>query len=188
VADPEHPFMVDWQKLEAERSNKSVAIREFSSIYGNSMKNWIIGTLLLFALHSPVPAAEESFRFFRSVDPTDLEKKVPVGYGRFFVEAGRQYNLDPILLAAISAHESGAWKSVAARKKNNWMGLMTSRGARRFSRSEESIYYAAQLLNRRPFKGRNTLSQIAAVYCASNPGYWRTCVLDWERRLGGQRK
>ena len=42
---------------------------------------------------------------------------------------------------------------------------------------------AAQLLNRRPFKGRNTLSQIAAVYCAANPGYWRTCVLQWERRL-----
>jgi hypothetical protein len=99
------------------------------------------------------------------------------------VEAGQRYNIDPILLAAISAHESGAWRSTAARCKNNWMGLRTSRGAKRFSRSEESIYYAAQLLNRRPFKGRNTLSQIAALYCAANSGYWRTCVLEWERRL-----
>src|ERR1700745_1504953 len=152
------------------------------------MKNWIIGTVLLLGFHVPVRAAEENIRVFRPVEPADLERRVPVGYGRFFVEAGRQYNLDPILLAAISAHESGAWKSVAARKKNNWMGLMTSRGAKRFSKSEESIYYAAQLLNRRPFKGRNTLSQIAVLYCASNPGYWRTCVLDWERRLGGQRR
>jgi Mannosyl-glycoprotein endo-beta-N-acetylglucosaminidase len=152
------------------------------------MKNWIIGTVLLFGLQLPVRGAEENFRVFHRVDPADLEKKVPAGYGRVFVEAGRQYNLDPILLAAISAHESGAWKSVAARKKNNWMGLMTGRGAKRFSKSEESIYYAAQLLNRRPFKGRNTLSQIAAVYCASNPAYWRACVLDWERRLSGQKR
>jgi hypothetical protein len=152
------------------------------------MKNWIIGTVLLFGLQLPIRGAEESFRVFHPVDPADLEKKVPVGYGRFFVEAGRQYNLDPILLAAISAHESGAWKSVAARKKNNWMGLMTSRGAKRFSKSEESIYYAAELLNRRPFKGRNTLSQIAAVYCASNSAYWRASVLDWERKLVGHRK
>lgn len=152
------------------------------------MRNWIIGTVLLLGLPLPVRAAEENFRIFRSIDPADLESKVPPGYGRVFVEAGRQYNLDPILLAAISAHESGAWKSLAARKNNNWMGLMTSRGAKRFSKSEESIYYAAQLLNRRPFKGRNTLSQIAAVYCVSNPGYWRSCVLDWERKLAGQRR
>jgi hypothetical protein len=149
------------------------------------MKNWFISTVLLFGLQLPIRAVEENIRVFRPVDPTELEKKVPRGYGRIFVEAGRQYCLDPILLAAISAHESGAWKSVAARKKNNWMGLMTGRGAKRFAKSEESIYYAAQLLNRKPFKGRNTLSQIAAVYCASNPGYWKTCVLDWERRLIG---
>ena len=150
------------------------------------MTNWIISTVLLLGLQLPVRAAEENFRVFRPVDPVDLEKKVPTGYGRVFVEAGRQYNLDPILLAAISAHESGAWKSAAARDKNNWMGLRTSRGAKRFSKSEESIYYAARLLNRKPFKGRNTLSQIAAVYCATNPGYWRTCVLDWERRLAAR--
>jgi hypothetical protein len=128
-------------------------------------------------------AVEDNIRVFRPVNPVDLERKVPGGYGRIFVEAGRQFNLDPILLAAISAHESGAWKSAAARKKNNWMGLMTGSGAKRFAKSEESIYYAAQLLNRKPFKGRNTLSQIAAIYCASNPGYWKTCVLQWERQL-----
>lgn len=147
------------------------------------MRNWIISTVLLLGLPLPIRAAEENIRVFRPVDPVDLEKKVPTGYGRVFVEAGRRYNLDPILLAAISAHESGAWKSATARYKNNWMGLRTSRGAKRFSKSEESIYYAAQLLNRKPFKGRNTLSQIAAVYCAANPSNWRTCVLAWERRL-----
>jgi hypothetical protein len=165
--------------------NKFVAKSEFSSIYGNSMHKWIIGTVLLLGLQLPVRAVEENIRVFRPVDPLDLEKRVPRGYGRFFVEAGRQYNLDPVLLAAISAHESGAWRSLAARKKNNWMGLVTGSGTKRFGKSEESIYYAAELLNRRPFKGRNTLSQIAVVYCATNPGYWKVCVLDWERRLMG---
>jgi hypothetical protein len=150
------------------------------------MNQWIIGTVLLLGLQLPIRAVEENIRVFRSVDPVDLEKKVPKGYGRIFVEAGRRYGLDPILLAAISAHESGAWKSQAARRKNNWMGLMTRSGAKRFANSEESIYYAAQLLNRKPFKGRNTLSQIAAVYCASNPGYWKKCVLDWERKLAAR--
>jgi Mannosyl-glycoprotein endo-beta-N-acetylglucosaminidase len=147
------------------------------------MNRWIVIAVLLLGLQSSLRAVEENIRVFRSVDPAELEKRVPRGYGRFFVEAGRQYNLDPILLAAISAHESAAWKSLAARKKNNWMGLRTSSGAKRFARSEESIYYAAQLLNRKPFKGRNTLNQIAAIYCASNPANWKACVLQWERQL-----
>ena len=107
---------------------------------------------------------------------------------KVFIEAGRANNIDPLLLAAISAHESGAWKSAArASTKNNWMGLMTRFGAKRFASSEQSIYYAAELLNRRPFKGRNTLSEIASVYCATNPSYWKSCVLQWERMLAGRR-
>jgi len=149
------------------------------------MKCWIICNLLVFGLPASVHASEESFRVFRPVDPVRLERKVPAGYGKVFVEAGRENNIDPLLLAAISAHESGAWKSAAARLKNNWMGLMTRFGTKRFANKEQSIYYAAELLNRRPFKGRNTLSEIASVYCATNPSYWRGCVLQWERLLGG---
>src|SRR5258707_12923422 len=106
------------------------------------MGNWIISTVLLLGLQLPIRSAEENFRVFRRVDPADLEKKVPSGYGRIFVEAGQQYNIDPILLAPISAHESGAWKRAAPRSKNNWMGLMTSRGPKRFSKSTASLYYA----------------------------------------------
>ena len=112
---------------------------------------------------------------------------MPAGYGKVFIEAARENNIDPILLAAISAHESGAWKSAAARHKNNWMGLTTRFGTKRFVTSEQSIYYAAELLNRRPFKGHNTLSELSSIYCATNPGYWRQCVLKWERMLAGGR-
>jgi hypothetical protein len=151
------------------------------------MKSWIIYNLLFFGQLMSMHASEASFRIFRPVDPARLERKVPAGYGKVFIEAGRANNIDPLLLAAISAHESGAWKSAAARHKNNWMGLMTRFGTKRFARSEQSIYYAAELLNRRPFKGRNTLSEIASVYCATNPSYWRSCVLQWERMLAGGR-
>ncbi len=152
--------------------------------YDKFMKAWIISTTLLLGIHFSTHAADQNIRVFRAVDPVALEKKVPAGSGHVFVDAARTYRLDPLVLAAISAHETGRWKSVAARKKNNWMGLMTSRGAKRFSKAEDSIYYAAQLLNRRPFRGRNMLSQIAVLYCAADPTYWKASILQWERLLG----
>jgi hypothetical protein len=149
------------------------------------MKNWVISYILALGLQLSLYAGQENIRAFRKVDPMQLEKKVPTGYGHVFVQAGRQYNIDPVVLAAISAHESGRWTSRVARKKNNWMGLMTRRGAKSFGTPEESIFYAAELLNRKPFKGRNTLSQIAQIYCAKSPGRWKTSVLQWEDELAG---
>lgn len=147
------------------------------------MKRWTISYIIAFAVQlSPCPG-DESIRGFRPVDPILLEKEVPVGYGQVFLQAGRQNNVDPVVLAAISAHESGAWKSRIARQKKNWMGLRTRRGAKSFGTPEESIFYAAKLLNRKPFKGRNTLSQIAPVYCANRPRYWEASVLKWEHEL-----
>jgi Mannosyl-glycoprotein endo-beta-N-acetylglucosaminidase len=122
-------------------------------------------------------------RTFRAIDPDQLDAKVPAGYGKIFVEAGRQNNIDPLILAAISAHESGAWKSRAARLKHNWMGLMSGRGAKRFATPAASIFYAAELLNRRPFKGHYTLASIASIYCASDPANWRKSVHQWSLRL-----
>ncbi len=147
------------------------------------MKAWVGSTIIFLGFHLSIFGADQNVRVFRPVDPVALEEKVPAGSGHVFVDAARTYKLDPVLLAAISAHETGRWRSVAARKKNNWMGLRTSRGAKRFSKPEDSIYYAARLLNQRPFRGRNMLSQIAALYCATNPSYWRASVLRWERVL-----
>jgi hypothetical protein len=62
---------------------------------------------------------------------------------------------------------------------------MTSKGAKSFGTPKESIFYAAKLLNRKPFKDRTTLSQIAPIYCANRPEYWKASVLMWERELGG---
>ena len=146
------------------------------------MKTWAILALAL-GLQISSQASEENVRTFRAIDPDQLDAKVPRGFGRVFVEAGRQNNIDPLILAAISAHESGAWKSRAARLKNNWMGLTSRRGAKRFATPQASIYYAAQLLNRRPFKGHSTLASIAPIYCATDPANWKKSVHQWSLRL-----
>ena len=147
------------------------------------MKKWLVSYIIAFAVQLSLCPGEEAVRGFRAIDPILLEKKVPTGYGKVFVEAGRENNIDPVVLAAISAHESGGWKSRIARQKNNWMGLMTGRGAKSFESPKESIFYAAKLLNRKRFKDRNTLSQIAPIYCANDPGYWKESVLKWEHEL-----
>ena len=147
------------------------------------MKKWVVSYILAVGVQLSLCPGEETIRGFRPVDPILLEKKVPTGYGQVFVKAGRENNIDPVVLAAISAHESGGWKSRIARQKNNWMGLITRRGAKSFGTPEESIFYAAKLLNRKPFKDRNTLSQIAPIYSAARPGYWKTSVLKWEHEL-----
>jgi hypothetical protein len=129
------------------------------------MKKWVINCILTLSIQVSLCTGEESIRKFRTVDSIQLEKTVPVGYGQVFVQAGRENNIDPVLLAAISAHESGKWKSRIAQQKNNWMGLMTRNGAKSFGKPEESIFHAAKLLNRKPFQSRDTLSQIAPIYC-----------------------
>ena len=146
------------------------------------MKTWICLAVAL-GLQIPCHAKEENVRAFCPVDPDQLDAKVPHGFGKVFVEAGRRNNIDPLILAAISAHESGAWKSRAARLKNNWMGLMARNRTKRFETPEASIFYAAELLNRSPFRGHSTLGSIARLYCATNPSAWKDSVLTWRSKL-----
>ena len=129
------------------------------------MKKRAISYILAFIVLPFLCAGEESVRGFRAVDPVGLERKVPRGYGQVFVEAGRENNIDPVFLAAISAHESGQWKSRMARRKNNWMGLVSRRGPKSFGTPQESIFYAAELLNRKPFQGmeQETVSKAALI-------------------------
>jgi hypothetical protein len=146
------------------------------------MKTWAI---LAFALGLQISsrATEENVRTFRAIDPDQLDAKVPHGFGKVFVEAGRRNSIDPLILAAISAHESGGWKSRAARLKNNWMGLVARSGPKRFTTPEASIFYAAELLNRQPFTGHFSLASIAPLYCSTNPTNWRKSVHLWSLRL-----
>jgi hypothetical protein len=110
------------------------------------VKKRAISYIAAFIVLLPLCAGRESIRGFRAVDPVGLERKVPRGYGQVFVEAGRENNIDPVFLAAISAHESGQWKSRIARRKNNWMGLMSRKGPKSFGTPEESIFLRGRTL------------------------------------------
>ena len=46
------------------------------------------------------------------------------GTGRYFIEAQEKYGINAEFLAAIAIHESGNGSSTAARRKNNFFGLM----------------------------------------------------------------
>ena len=80
------------------------------------MKKRAISYIVAFIVLISLCAGEEGIRGFRAVDPVKLERKVPRGYGKVFVQAGRENNIDPVFLAAISAHESGQWKSKVAER------------------------------------------------------------------------
>jgi beta-N-acetylglucosaminidase len=92
------------------------------------MKKWVVSYIIALAVQLSVCPTEEAIHEFRAVDPILLEKKVPAGYGQVFVQAGRQNNIDPIVLAAISAHESGGWKSRIVKKKEQLDGINNPKG------------------------------------------------------------
>ena len=74
------------------------------------MKTWTVLALAI-GLQISGRATEENVHSFRAIDPDRLDAKVPHGFGRVFVEAGRQNNIDPLILAAISAFESAPGKA-----------------------------------------------------------------------------
>ncbi|MDV2686981.1 glucosaminidase domain-containing protein, partial [Alkalihalophilus lindianensis] len=59
------------------------------------------------------------------------------GMGQAFVNAGKVFNVDPALLAAIAQHETGNGKSRAAVEKNNIAGMMGINGLKSYASVEE---------------------------------------------------
>jgi hypothetical protein len=85
--------------------------------------------------------------------------------GHLFAEAGKKYDIDPALLAAISIHETGNGTSNAARFKFNVAGMMGKNGLKSYSSIEESIFDMARNLRQNYLdKGKLTIAQIGAKY------------------------
>ena len=100
---------------------------------------------------------------------TKLDNKL-AGAGRYFIEAQKKYGINAEFLVAIAIHESGNGTSVAARRKNNFFGLIGKRGQLSFSSPQECIEYAAKTLTKPEGyyfgRGRYTISRIASRYAA----------------------
>ena len=92
------------------------------------------------------------------------------GTGRYFIEAQNKYGINAEFLAAIAIHESGNGKSVLARRKNNFFGLIGKRGALSFSSPKECIDCVAKNLTKKNGnyygRGRYTISSIGRKYAS----------------------
>ncbi len=85
--------------------------------------------------------------------------------GETFIEAGRQHNINPNLLASIAMHESGNGTSRATNEKNNIAGMMGKNGLRQYGSVEESIFDMARNLRKNYLdKGVDTIAKIGAKY------------------------
>lgn len=113
---------------------------------------------------------DDSYRQQRSVDVDALKALLPrqaQPLAQAFVAAGEKYNVDPLLLTAISKHETGSWTSNAFRNKNNAMGVSNSRGPIHMASREASIDKMASLIGSTtsgPYKDADTFRDLWSIY------------------------
>lgn len=129
-------------------------------------------------------------------DAPDLAQKLPDSlalYSQDFIDAGKQYGVDPYALAAIAMHETGGGKSSAFSSKNNAMGTSDDSGPRTFASVRDSIMHQARVLGMQngPYAGLATLDQIGNVYAppgAANDQrklnrFWKNGVASYYNQL-----
>lgn len=124
--------------------------------------------------------------------------------GLAFVNAGREYGIDPIFLAALCCHESANGSSRMAISHNNIAGqLKYSKAAKKwlpvsFKSVNESINYLAKSLsNNYLAEGKATIEQIQRKYCPiitdkKSKGFndptginqhWISGIIKWMKRF-----
>ena len=101
------------------------------------------------------------------------------GCGQYFIDAQEKYGINAEFLAAIAIHESGNGSSTAARRKNNFFGLMGKRGQLSFETPQECIECVAKNLTKPSGyyfgRGRYTISSIGRKYASDKR--WSTRVV-----------
>lgn len=88
-------------------------------------------------------------------------------YAQAFIDAGKQYNIDPNFLAAISWEETGGGTSKAFTQGNNAMGISNINGPiYGFPSVEASIFQQAATLAKPngPYAGATTIGEIGKIY------------------------
>jgi len=117
------------------------------------------------------------------------------GTGAIIVRICNQYNINPVLVAAIVKHETGNGTSQAVTQLNNVGGLMGSGGLMQFSSIEESYSFMIRLLKKDYIDyGLNSIDKIASRYCpvgaANDPQNsnvnWIPAVSKYYFEMGGK--
>ena len=101
------------------------------------------------------------------------------GTGCYFIAAQEEYGVNAEFLAAIAIHESGNGSSAAARRKNNFFGLMGSRGQLSFATPRECIMTAARNISKPNgyyfARGNYTISRIGRRWATDKK--WSTRIV-----------
>ena len=77
--------------------------------------------------------------------------------------------MDPALVKAVIQHETGDLSSSAAKKKNNFGGIMGKGGLNSYDTPEAGIEAVARLLSTPRYKGKS-IAQIGAIYAPIGAG------------------
>lgn len=126
----------------------------------------------------------------------DLPTKLPPGlrpHAQDYIDAAREYGLNPRVLAAISALETAGGTSKAFREKNNAMGISDRKGPVALASVRDSIFQQARTLAREngPYAKAKTLAEIGAIYAPPGAGNdshgtnggWTKNVSAWLAKL-----
>jgi beta-N-acetylglucosaminidase len=101
------------------------------------------------------------------------------GTGCYFIAAQEEYGVNAEFLAAIAIHESGNGSSTAARRKNNFFGLMGSKGQLSFETPRECIMTAAKNISKPNgyyfARGNYTINRIGRRWAADKK--WSTRIV-----------
>jgi hypothetical protein len=97
-------------------------------------------------------------------------------FAKDFETAGAKYGVPPVILAAISMHETGNGTSSAFRNKNNAMGISNASGPVEVGSVAESIDKMARLLGKGinegtgPYANVKSIADIANIYAPPGAG------------------
>jgi hypothetical protein len=125
-----------------------------------------------------------------------LKDTLPAGlkpHAQDYIDAAKEHGLNPRVLAAISALETGGGTSNAFRNKRNAMGISDSSGPTEQPSVRDSIFRQAKTLSKAegPYAKAKTIEEIGAIYAppgAENDpkgtnGGWADGVRAWLSRL-----
>jgi beta-N-acetylglucosaminidase len=165
-----HKTIMDTSRLEQSTRNAFGELLEQvllqTEVNQQSTNQLDLATLLFTSLNSV--SQQEPVQNAVTKDGATLNahlKGVLQNTGHLFEAAGKKYEIDPAMLAAISIHETGNGTSNAARFKFNVAGMMSKNGLKTYSSVEESIFDMARNLRQNYLdQGRTTIAQIGAKY------------------------
>lgn len=160
-----------------EKAAKNPAIKNIKIHSAKSVSNLLGGTYN--------KTAQEMNAVINSLitkKDADITKNPLYNKGEVFIEKGKEYGVNPAILASIAMFESGRGTSRAARLKNNVGGIMGKKSLRTFEKVDDCIDVMAQTLRTRKKENIKDVYQLglSGRYCDKSVGkQWADNVMSF---------